>query len=160
MRDLKESLTLDPTSHQALSSRARLYSKQEDFTSAIRDLEDAIEFASDDSVKNALREELHCVERRARQHQRRDYYDVLGTQLADGILILVILVLDVSSLRAIGVSRSTSQEGIRKAYVIKCLKYHPDKVSDPICFQRRDNLNKTGIQGRQCRYFPAYCLCV
>jgi DnaJ family protein C protein 3 len=93
----------DSNALDALLLRAEAHAQNEDFDSALRDLEKAAQLAPRDGN---VRQKIQQMNNRKRIAERKDYYKVLG------------------------IPRDASVKEIRRAYRQLALEWHPDKNRD------------------------------
>lgn len=122
MVDIQASLKLNNLA-TSLRVRARLYVLDENYDAAIDDLMNAIELTKNETLKEKMREELSSVESQAEYYRtlKHNHYVTLG---------------QCSSCPSphpplttpVGISRTSREADIKKAFRRESLKHHPDKV--------------------------------
>ena len=93
----------DGNAIEALLQRAEAHAQNEDFDSAMRDLEKAAQLSPRDGN---IRQKMQQMANRKRIAERKDYYKILG------------------------IARDASVKDIRRAYRQLALEWHPDKNRD------------------------------
>lgn len=114
VRDCTEALKLNDKYVKAILKRARCYYDLENFEESVKDYEAALKLDKSMETKNALKD----AKLQLKKSKRKDYYKILG------------------------ISKSATEDEIKKAYRKRALIHHPDRHANATDEEKKDQEKK------------------
>lgn len=114
VRDCTEALKINDKYVKALLKRARCYYDMENFEESIKDYETALKLDKSMETKSALKD----AKLQLKKSKRKDYYKILG------------------------VTKSATEDEIKKAYRKRALIHHPDRHANATDEEKKDQEKK------------------